>query len=127
MHIQKILKAISDSSQFNNQKKGELFETLVKYYFQYDPIQQQSYSDVYTFQEYFKTKDLGIDLILVTPENTLCAVQCKFHQQKLQKKDVDSFYAEARNLNITETILFTNANHISSNLEKYLNKNNRLF
>ena len=108
MHIQKILKAISDSSQFNNQQKGELFETLVKYYFQYDPIQQQSYSKVYTFKEFIKNErlhnsdfsrnyqDRGIDLILVTPENTLCAVQCKFHQKKLYKQDVDSFYAEVR-------------------------------
>ena len=96
MHIQKILKAISDSSQFTPQQKGKLFERLVKYYFQYDPIQQQSYSEVYTFEEYSKNKDLGIDLILVTLKNTLCAVQCKFHQKKLYKIDVDSFYAAVR-------------------------------
>ena len=149
MNVKQILTKISDSSQFTPQQKGQLFERLVKYYFQYDPIQQQSYSEVYTFQEFIAKKrlrnsdflrdyqDRGIDLILVTPENNLCAVQCKFHQKTIDKPVVDSFYAEVRDWNtnprykgqrkITETILFINANHISSNLEKYLNKNNRLF
>ena len=148
MNVKQILTKISDSAQFTPQQKGKLFENLVKYYFQYDPLQQQSYSEVYTFEEFIAKKrlhsdfkrdyqDRGIDLILVTPENNLCAVQCKFHQKTLIIKTVASFYAAVRDWNtnprykgerkITETILFTNANHISSNLEKYLNKNNRLF
>ena len=150
MKIKLILTKISDSAQFTPQQKGILFEKLVKYYFQYDPLQRQSYSKVYTFKEFIQAKklhnsdfkrdyqDRGIDLILVNPENTLCAVQCKFHQKTLRIKDVASFYATVRALNtnprykqqiqITETILFTKANHLSSNITKdYLNKNDRLF
>ena len=150
MKIKQILTKISDSSQFDNQQKGQLFERLVKYYFRYDPIQQQSYSKVYTFKEFIKVKklhnsdfsrdyqDRGIDLILETPKNTLCAVQCKFHQKTLKIKDVAGFYAAVRALNtnprykkqvqIIETILFTKANHLSNNITKdYLNKNDRLF
>ena len=150
MNVKKILTKINDSAEFTNQEKGTLFEKLVKYYFQYDPIQQQSYSKVYTFKEFIKNErlhnsdfsrnyqDRGIDLILETPKNTLCAVQCKFHQKTLKIKDVASFYAAVRALNtnprykkqlqITETILFTKANHLSSNIIKdYLSKNDRLF
>ena len=108
MNVKQILTKISDSSQFTPQQKGKLFERLVKYYFRYDPIQQQSYSKVYTFKEFIKVKklhnsdfsrdyqDRGIDLILVTPENNLCAVQCKFHQKTLIIKTVASFYAAVR-------------------------------
>ena len=150
MNVKQILTKISDSSQFTPQQKGQLFERLVKYYFQYEPIQQQSYSKVYTFKEFIKVKklhnsdfsrdyqDRGIDFILETPKNTLCAVQCKFHQKTLKIKDVANFYAAVRALNtnprykkqvqITETILFTKANHLSNNITKdYLNKNDRLF
>lgn len=96
--LDRILQSYRKAAE-TNREAGTYFERLTKAYFEYDPVQKDQYSAVWTYADWAKElgldgKDTGIDLVAkLADEHGYAAIQCKFYQPKyrVQKGDIDSF------------------------------------
>ncbi|WP_417822546.1 DEAD/DEAH box helicase [Thalassospira lucentensis] len=82
-------------------EKGTYFENLIKAYLLNDPLQQDQYSDAWTYADWaeqhgWNARDTGIDLVAkLRHEEGYCAIQCKFYAEdhRIQKGDIDRFFS----------------------------------
>ena len=87
------------SAAVTEREKGTYFERLAKAFFENDPLQQDQYSQVWTFADWANEneldgKDTGIDLVAkLADEDGYAAIQCKFYKptHRVQKGDIDKF------------------------------------
>ena len=115
--FQSILDYIREHSR-TEYRKGELFERVMKEYFQADPIYKKRFTNVWLWKEWaelrddFDGVDTGIDLVAQEREGGYCAIQCKCYAPttRIQKRHVDSFIsASARDPFTTRIFVNTGA------------------
>ncbi|RLU55866.1 helicase [Streptococcus iniae] len=91
-------------TQINNlaetqRDRGTYFEYLAKAYFQHEPTYKNEFKHVWMLAdvpvEYRIPKtDIGVDLVAEKYTGELVAIQAKFYNHAIQKKDIDSFLGE---------------------------------
>ena len=86
------LRAVADG---NGNTEGRLFERLIESFLKTDPIYSDRFEQVWMWDDYpgrGGRSDFGIDLVARERDGSLCAVQCKFFNDRpLTKRHVDSF------------------------------------
>ena len=86
------LRAVADG---NGNTEGRLFERLIESFLKTDPIYSDRFEDVWMWDDYPDRggrSDFGVDLVARERDGSLCAVQCKFFNDRpLTKRHVDSF------------------------------------
>jgi superfamily II DNA or RNA helicase len=114
----------------NKKEKGNAFEQLTKFYFQFDPAHRTYYDDIWLFSEVpskhleklgLPSQDLGIDLIARIGDE-YHAIQCKYHTDKTTAvtfKEVATFLSlfESKS-QITKGYICSSADLTSKNLDK---------
>lgn len=64
-------------------RKGQVFERMMKRYFQHDPLYSQRFTGVWLWNDednpMHDESDFGIDLVAREHDGTFTAIQCKFH------------------------------------------------
>jgi superfamily II DNA or RNA helicase len=114
----------------NKKEKGNAFEQLTKFYFQFDPVHRTYYDDIWLFSEVpskhleilgLPAHDLGIDLIARIGEE-YHAIQCKYHTDNTTSvtfKEVATFLSLFEsNSKITKGYICSSADLTSKNLDK---------
>jgi superfamily II DNA or RNA helicase len=114
----------------NKKEKGNAFELLTKYYFQFDPAHRTYYDDIWLFSEVpskhleklgLPSQDLGIDLIARVGDE-YHAIQCKYHTDKNESvtfREVATFLSLFEsNDKITKGYICSSADLTSKNLDK---------
>jgi superfamily II DNA or RNA helicase len=114
----------------NKKEKGNAFELLTKYYFQFDPAHRTFYDEVWLFNEVpsrhleilgLPSQDLGIDLI-ARVGNEYHAIQCKYHSDKKESvtfREVATFLSLFEsNSKISKGYICSSADLTSKNLDK---------
>lgn len=121
--IHNLLEEIRES-QTTARDVGTRFEELVYVYLKNDPEVQAYLDEVWTFQDWVvqyrpkeSSQDRGIDLVASRrPEHGggFVAVQAKYRaaNTSLQKKDIDSFFTNAKTLNMDE-LMFVDSTRAS--------------
>ncbi|MGP9647592.1 DEAD/DEAH box helicase [Halomonas sp. AOP42-C2-23] len=84
--------------------KGTSFENLMVQYFKTEPFYKEQYADVLSYFDWVDRhgvdlgistkKDAGIDLVAITSDGELHAIQCKNYSpdHAISKSDIDSFF-----------------------------------
>ncbi len=131
-----ILELVRQSA--TEKEKGNKFEKLMKRFFQNDNRYKGLLSDVWLWDEFpYKEdlggRDLGIDLVAKTNEDTYWAIQCKCYAKEtvIDKKAVDSFIAtssrgfgEKGKLKFALRVWVSTSNKWGANAEETLNNQN---
>lgn len=134
--IRNLLEEIRDT-QTTSRDVGTRFEELVSVYLKNDPEVQAYLDEVWTFQDWVakyrpdeSSQDRGIDLVASRrPEHGggFVAVQAKYRaaNTSLQKKDIDSFFTNAKTLNMDE-LMFVDSTQASpsKNFVEVIKQNN---
>ena len=133
-NLKKALEIIATTSD-SDVAKGNAFEKLTKIFLENDPLQNQLYSQVWTYEDWAKERpgysptDIGIDLVAkIRDEDGFCAIQCKFYGEKnaITKADLDSFISASSSSDFTRLLLVdtslvelgTHAESVIDNLDK---------
>ena len=78
----------------NGRTLGRLFERLIMSFLRTDPLYDR-FDEVWMWDDYpgrNDRSDFGVDLVARQRDGSLCAIQCKFfNDRSLTKRDVDSF------------------------------------
>ncbi|MFZ0463020.1 MAG: DEAD/DEAH box helicase family protein, partial [Candidatus Acidiferrales bacterium] len=106
---------------------GDKFERLFANFLVTEPQYKEWFSDVWMWTEWpdrGKKPDTGIDLVAkerLTGE--LCAIQCKFYSpaHRLEKSDLDSFFATSGKHPFTSRIVVSTTDNWSKHAEDLLN------
>lgn len=131
-----ILELVRQSA--TEKEKGNKFEKLMKRFFQNDNRYKGLLSDVWLWDEFpYKEdlggRDLGIDLVAKTNEDTYWAIQCKCYAKEtvIDKKAADSFIAtssrgfgEKGKLKFALRVWVSTSNKWGANAEETLNNQN---
>jgi predicted helicase len=110
--VDEVLEGFRDASK-NEREKGDYFERLVTLFLKNDPMQMQTYSDVWSFADWaqehnWNSNDTGIDLVAKLADGTgFAAIQCKFYAKNhvVQKPEIDSFISAASNDILTRLVI----------------------
>ena len=133
-NLKKALEIIASTSD-SEAAKGKAFEKLTKIFLENDPLQNQLYSQVWSYEDWAKERpdysstDIGIDLVAkIRDEDGFCAIQCKFYGEKnaITKADLDSFISASASSDFTRLLLVdtslvelgTHAESVIDNLDK---------
>lgn len=115
----------------SEREKGTYFELLIQSYFLNEPYYKDTYSEVLTFTDWAKRNDLpgndtGIDLVGLTYNNEIHAIQCKLYASEytLQKKDIDSFFTASGKKVFDQRIIVATTSKWSKNAEAALEDQN---
>ena len=103
---------------------GNEFERLIKKYLRVDPIYKNRFSDVWLWKEWtagrtdFDATDIGIDLVAQESSGEYCAIQCKCYapENRVSKREVDSFIAASASRNFTKRILVHTGGELGANV-----------
>ena len=103
---------------------GNEFERLIKKYLRVDPIYKNRFSDVWLWREWtagrtdFDATDIGIDLVAQESSGEYCAIQCKCYapENRVSKREVDSFIAASASRNFTKRILVHTGGELGANV-----------
>ena len=123
--FQSILDYIREHSR-TEYRKGELFERVMKEYFQADPIYKKRFTNVWLWKEWaelrddFDGVDTGIDLVAQEREGGYCAIQCKCYAPttRIQKRHVDSFISASARDPFTTRIFVNTGADLGTNTRK---------
>jgi predicted helicase len=110
--VDEVLEGFRDASK-NEREKGDYFERLVTLFLKNDPMQRQTYSDVWSFADWaqehnWNSNDTGIDLVAKLADGTgFAAIQYKFYAKNhvVQKPEIDSFISAASNDIFTRLVI----------------------
>lgn len=116
------LRTIADG---NGRTKGKLFEKLAKSFLETDRMYASRFDAVWLWSEYPDRRgrsDFGVDLVArEKKDGSLCAIQCKFYDdKKLAKSDIDSFLEAGSRSEFQSMILFYSASGYGKNVEEAL-------
>jgi len=106
---------------------GDKFERLIANYLVTEPQYQERFSDVWMWSEWpgrGNQPDTGIDLVAKERyTGGLCAIQCKFYDptHRLEKEDLDSFFATSGKHPFTSRIVVSTTDNWSKHAEELLN------
>lgn len=125
--LQKILTSYREASQ-TEREKGNYFEELIRTYLRHEPTYADLYSDVWLLNEVpeefgISKKDTGIDLVARTHgTGEFHAIQCKCYgeDERIYKKDIDSFFAASGQKPFSHRVIVTTTNDWSENAEAVL-------
>ena len=103
---------------------GNEFERLIKKYLRVDPIYKNRFGDVWLWKEWtagrtdFDATDIGIDLVARESSGEYCAIQCKCYapENRVSKREVDSFIAASASRNFTKRILVHTGGELGANV-----------
>ena len=103
---------------------GNEFERLIKKYLRVDPIYKNRFGDVWLWREWtagrtdFDATDIGIDLVAQESSGEYCAIQCKCYapENRVSKREVDSFIAASASRNFTKRILVHTGGELGANV-----------
>jgi predicted helicase len=108
---------------FDERDKGDRFERLVVEAMRVSPMLAPMFDQVWMWSDWpdkpASGRDLGIDIVAVDAETGgLVAIQCKFYRSshRLQKAELDSFFAESGKAGFVKRIIATTADDLSANL-----------
>ena len=110
----------------SNRELGDKFERLFANYLKVDPQYQDRFSEVWMWSEWpgrGNQPDTGIDLVALERHTSeLCAIQCKFYDptHRLEKSDLDSFFATSGKHPFTSRIVVSTTDHWSKHAEELL-------
>ncbi|MDY0192846.1 MAG: DEAD/DEAH box helicase family protein [Aliarcobacter butzleri] len=124
-------KNIIESFEFTK-NKGDLFESITKYYLLIEPIYKTKFKNVWLLREVpndvkkylnLPDKDEGIDLIAQTKEDEYWAIQCKYRSDEfsaITRNDIASFLDISNNIckNISHKLVCSTASSQSYKFEK---------
>ncbi len=86
------LRRVADGS---GNTEGRLFERLIESFLKADPLYSNEFDEVWMWDDYpgrGGRSDFGVDLVAEKRDGSMCAVQCKFFNDRpLTKRHVDSF------------------------------------
>ena len=105
-------------------RTGKEFERLIKRYLRVDPIYKKRFGDVWLWKEWtagrtdFDATDIGIDLVAQESSGEYCAIQCKCYapENRVSKREVDSFIAASASRNFTKRILVHTGGELGANV-----------
>ena len=105
-------------------RTGKEFERLIKRYLRVDPIYKKRFGDVWLWKEWtagrtdFDATDIGIDLVARESSGEYCAIQCKCYapENRVSKREVDSFIAASASRNFTKRILVHTGGELGANV-----------
>ena len=127
-HFQKVLNHLRKIS-LSERDKGTRFEELTQYYLTHEPQYQDIYKEVYLWGEWaelkrIKKNDTGTDLIAITHDKEIHAIQCKFYADDsiLPKEDINSFVADSSTKEISNRLLVMTAADLNENAQDLLSK-----
>ena len=103
----------------SEKRKGELFEQLMKAFFEKDSIYSERFTKVWLWQEWAvegrreagldptAATDIGIDLVAKEANGEFCAIQCKCYDSNttISKKHIDSFIAASNRKPYTSRLM----------------------
>ncbi len=102
--------------------KGTDFEHLSLVYLRNEPYYRDLYREVMTYGDWAEQngltkKDTGIDLVGVTHQDELHAIQCKNYaaDYRITKADIDSFFTASGKTIFSNRIIITTANNWTQN------------
>ena len=103
---------------------GNEFERLIRRYFRVDPLYKKRFGDVWLWKEWtagrtdFDATDIGIDLVARESSGEYCAIQCKCYapENRVSKREVDSFIAASASRNFTKRILVHTGGELGANV-----------
>lgn len=122
-NIKHALELIKEYNIKNSANKGISFEDLIILYLKNEPYYKELYSNIYTYAQWAHKHDLsgsdnGVDLVAeVKGTGEYHAIQCKFCE-KLNKKEMDSFFAFSAKNYFSHRILITTTNNFSGPLHE---------
>ena len=115
-------------------EKGTYFEELIRTYFRYEASYADLYSDVWLYGDWAReigtkqfglsAKDVGIDLVARTRGTSeYHAIQCKNYgtDERVDRKDIDSFFTASGQKPFTQRIIVTTTNDWTENADNALN------
>lgn len=105
--------------------RGTYFEYLARAYFQNEPTYKNEFKNVWMLadvpSEYGIPKaDIGVDLVAEKQTGELVAIQAKFYNHAIQKKDIDSFLGELGKDYYESGIIVASTDKWGPNAEKAL-------
>lgn len=116
----------------SEREKGARFEELTYYLLKHEPSHQDRYANVYMWSQWAELKkisqqDTGIDLVAVTHDKQVHAIQCKFYDDNaiLDKDSINSFLAESIAGDYDHRVLVYIAKDVSKHARTLLNKQNK--
>ena len=107
-------------------ERGRYFELLARYYIEHDPVMRQQFEKPQLYADWAKAQgkkasDTGIDIVAKErAEDGWCAVQCKFHKDKVDKGDIDSFFTASGKKEFSRRLIIDTANEWTANAEDAL-------
>lgn len=107
--------------------RGKQFERTVRWWLQNDPIHCREYKKVWLWDEWPERNgpDIGIDLVALKHDNTLCAIQakCFASDSSIPKSEIDSFISAASPRKFVHRVLVSTTDGLSANARKTLRDN----
>lgn len=105
--------------------RGTYFEYLSRAYFQNEPTYKNEFKNIWMLadvpSEYGIPKaDIGVDLVAEKQTGELVAIQAKFYNHAIQKKDIDSFLGELGKDYYESGIIVASTDKWGPNAEKAL-------
>ena len=99
-------------------EKGALFERLIRRFFEVDPIYSQQFDRIWLWYEWpgrDGAGDGGVDLVAERADGGLCAIQCKFYDDKngVPYPAVTNFIAEAQRIEADQRIFVCTTDKIA--------------
>ena len=99
-------------------EKGALFERLIKRFFEVDPIYSQQFDRIWLWYEWpgrDGAPDGGVDLVGERADGGLCAIQCKFYDDKngVSYPAVTNFISEAQRIEADQRIFVCTTDKIA--------------
>lgn len=124
MTFDTLVRQINESAD-TQRDRGTYFEYLVRAYLQHEPTYKNEFRNVWMLSdvpvEYGIPKtDLGVDLVAETITGSLVAIQAKFYNHAIQKKDIDSFLGELGKDYYESGIIVASTDKWGANAEKAL-------
>ena len=104
--------------------QGQLFEQLMKRFFELDPIYANRFKKVWLWQKWpdCPGPDMGIDLVAEESEGGFCAIQCKFYKPEItiSKSQIDSFIAASNRRPFTSRLLVNTGAELGPNARRMI-------
>ncbi len=124
MTFDKLVRQINESAT-TQRDRGTYFEYLARAYFQNEPAYKNEFKNVWMLVdvpvEYGIPKaDIGVDLVAERYNGELVAIQAKFYNHAIQKKDIDSFLGELGKDYYESGIIVASTDKWGANAEKAL-------
>ncbi|HFI0429959.1 TPA: DEAD/DEAH box helicase family protein, partial [Streptococcus suis] len=105
--------------------RGTYFEYLARAYFQNEPTYKNEFKNVWMLSDVpvefgIPKADIGVDLVAEKHTGELVAIQAKFYNHAIRKKDIDSFLGELGKDYYESGIIVASTDKWGANAEKAL-------